>query len=154
MPPLIKGTRRESTEDINDVTPHVSDKSESIESDHPTNGTSHNSTVGVCEAPHPIDRIVWRNVAIMLYLHALGVYGIYLSCFSAQWKTVIAGEWPDLSQSTVVIADCCSSHLRIHSVHYGWLGHHSWCSSTVGSQIIQSSLPHEIDFDDFQLHRI
>ena len=104
MPPLIKGSRSESTEDINDITSHASDKSESIESDHTTKHTSHNGAIGVCEAPHPIDRIVWRNVAIMIYLHALGLYGVYLSCFSAQWKTVITGECVFLFSTS----NCCA----------------------------------------------
>lgn len=31
--------------------------------------------------------IVWRNVAIMGYLHMAAVYGLYLCCTSASWKT-------------------------------------------------------------------
>lgn len=91
MPPLIKGATSESTEDIDDLSSNTCDPLDSVSDHH----TSNNVSIGVCEAPHPIDRIVWRNVAIMIYLHALGLYGMYVSCFAAQWKTVITGESAD-----------------------------------------------------------
>lgn len=37
-------------------------------------------------------RIVWRNVFVMAYLHLAGLYGLYLSFTSAQFKTIVAGE--------------------------------------------------------------
>jgi len=32
-------------------------------------------------------QIVWRNVVIMLYLHAAALYGVYLALTSAKWQT-------------------------------------------------------------------
>ena len=82
MPPLNKEIKNASQEDVKGFI----DAKEQI-SDHNPNGP-----VGTCQAPHPMDRIVWKNVIIMSYLHLVGLYGIYLCFTSAQWKTVIAGE--------------------------------------------------------------
>lgn len=78
MPPLIKGNKSDSTEDLNEHFIHGKDDHESDKS------------VGTCEAPHPSERIVWRNVAIMGYLHAVALYGVYLCFSSAKWQTVVA----------------------------------------------------------------
>ena len=36
--------------------------------------------------------IVWRNVAIFVYLHAAAFYGFYLCFVSAKWATVVWGQ--------------------------------------------------------------
>ena len=81
MPPLIKGTKNDSQEDKG-----------FIDSQEKTTDHSSNGPIGTCQAPHPMDRIVWRNVIIMSYLHLVGLYGIYLCFTTAQWKTIIAGK--------------------------------------------------------------
>lgn len=86
MPPLIKRAKSDSQEDIKSF---IEQHDKSSNDEQLTKGP-----IGTCEAPHPMDRIVWRNVAIMGYLHALGLYGIYLCFTTAQWKTIIAGKSP------------------------------------------------------------
>ena len=44
-----------------------------------------------CDKNHKI-RIVWRNVAIFLYLHVAALYGAYLLLTSAKLLTIAFGE--------------------------------------------------------------
>jgi hypothetical protein len=37
--------------------------------------------------------IVWKNVAVMAYLHLAGLYGAYLAVTSANVNTILAGEF-------------------------------------------------------------
>ena len=76
MPPLIKN-RNEEEEEIRSIIEEkqdINDKSaESSKEDYRL-------------------QIVWRNVAIMAYLHMAALYGLYLCFTSAQFKTVVAGK--------------------------------------------------------------
>lgn len=47
------------------------------------------------EKPKYVRRIVWKNVAIFLFLHLGALYGVYLSFTSAKLATVVFGEWSD-----------------------------------------------------------
>jgi len=44
------------------------------------------------EKPKYVRRIVWRNVAIFMFLHLGALYGVYLSFTSAKLATVIFGK--------------------------------------------------------------
>lgn len=37
-------------------------------------------------------QLVWRNIVLFIYLHAVALYGLYLCVTSARWATVIFGK--------------------------------------------------------------
>lgn len=78
MPPLIKHTRHESDEVLAIHAPAKDQQQEE-------------SSTGPAAEFKP--EIVWRNVAIMGYLHAAAAYGLYLSFTSAMIKTSILGQY-------------------------------------------------------------
>lgn len=81
MPPLIRETKSDSDENI---TEHYIGKEDTLDHHH------EDKSIGTCEAPHPTDRIVWRNVAIMGALHLTASYGLILCFTTAKWQTIIA----------------------------------------------------------------
>lgn len=38
-------------------------------------------------------RIVWKNIAIFLYIHLAAIYGLYVICFQAKRWTIIWGKY-------------------------------------------------------------
>lgn len=58
------------------------------------------------EVQKPTERkleLVWRNIILFIYLHMVGLYGLYLCFTSAKWRTVIFGEYKDFHLCDVLV---------------------------------------------------
>lgn len=45
------------------------------------------------ERPQNNKQIVWRNILIFLFLHTAAVYGLYLWCTVAMWKSILFSKY-------------------------------------------------------------
>lgn len=82
-------------------------------------------------------KVVWRNVILMLALHFSAIYGLYLCFVSAKWQTTLAGMFPLLVLSFLLIL------LIPHSLYFlpnEWSWNYRWLSSSMGSPIVQGSI--------------
>lgn len=83
MPPFRQEPGTESFDPINDLEP-VGEPL--VKAQYSAKDTS------VDEKGNFVARIVWRNVVLMLVLHATAIYGAMLCFTSAKWQTVVCGK--------------------------------------------------------------
>jgi stearoyl-CoA desaturase (delta-9 desaturase) len=78
MPPLIRNRNEDAQEEVRSIIDNKKDIHEDVADVKP-------------EEPYKME-IVWRNVAVMAYMHLAGLYGLYLCFTGAMFKTVVAGK--------------------------------------------------------------
>lgn len=75
--------------------------------------------------------IVWRNIIIFVILHYCGIYAFTLTL---KKSTYIVGEWSNIDNMQPMKFELFSLCLR----YDGILRNINWCTSPLGSQVLQS----------------